>query len=152
MSVRGRGTQLEVARIQSEINRLFETLLRLRGGEQAATGSWTPGVDVAETNEELIVEIDLPGLEPGSLRVTAENGNLSVEGIRLPPPARDLPGAEVLHDEREFGPFQLAVPLYVAVNTHRAQSTLKAGVFRVVLPKVPNRRGAPVTIPVPHEE
>ncbi|MDQ7088530.1 MAG: hypothetical protein Q9Q13_12060 [Acidobacteriota bacterium] len=55
--------QLEVARIQSEINRLFETLLRLRDGG-ASVGAWSPAVDVAETAEELRVEVELPGVEP----------------------------------------------------------------------------------------
>lgn len=146
MTVKGRGTQLEVARIQSEINRLFETLLRLRGGDTGGDSRWTPGVDVAEADETLIVEVDLPGVAPDSLEVLAENGHLILRGRREPPEV--VIDDEVLHDEREYGPFWLSVPLSAPVNTHQARATLVQGVFRVVLPKVPNRRGAPVSIPV----
>jgi HSP20 family protein len=148
MSVKGRGTHLEVARIQSEINRLFETLLRLRGGEATPDSTWSPGADVAETELDLIVEIDLPGVPADSLHVYAESGSLVLKGRRDAHESAAIDDSEVLHDEREYGPFQLIVPLYAAVNTHKAQATLNQGVFRAVLPKVPNRRGTPVAIPV----
>jgi HSP20 family protein len=149
MTVKGRGTQLEVARIQSEINRLFETLLRLRGGDAGtAEPGWSPGVDVAESDENLIVEVDLPGVDPRSVEVMAENGHLNLQGRREPPVEADPEHSEVLHDERDTGGFQLSIPLYAAVNTHKAIATFQLGVFRVILPKVPNRRGAPVAIAV----
>ncbi len=148
MSVKGRGTHLEVARIQSEINRLFETLLRLRGGEATPNSTWSPGADVAETELDLIVEIDLPGVAARTLEVHAESGNLILKGRREAHEPALIDDSEVLHDEREYGPFHLIVPLYAAVNTHKAHATLSQGVFRAVLPKVPNRRGAPVAIPV----
>ncbi|MDQ7008197.1 MAG: Hsp20/alpha crystallin family protein [Acidobacteriota bacterium] len=139
--------QLEVARIQSEINRLFETLLRLRDGG-ASVGAWSPAVDVAETAEELRVEVELPGVEPSSLKVSARGGRLLVQGDRPSSQLRKIPGAHVLHDEREYGPFEVEIPLATAVNTHRAKADLARGVLRIQLPKVPNRRGEAVSIAI----
>ncbi|MBP7148931.1 MAG: Hsp20/alpha crystallin family protein [Acidobacteria bacterium] len=143
---KGRSAQLEVARIQSEINRLFETLLRLRDG--GVGGTWSPGVDVAESATHLVVEADLPGVDPDSLQVEAQGGTLILRGERRPGEARLSDGAEVLHDEREFGRFERSVLLTAPVNTHSARAVLDRGVLKIELPKVPNRRGQAVTIDI----
>lgn len=137
---KGKGAQLEVARIQSEINRLFESLLRLRDGADEG-GRFSPPVDMMESRTHLVIEADLPGVDPGSIEVLAEGGNLVLSGERVPSGARVVRGAEVLHDEREYGRFRVAVPLATAVNTHQAKARLAGGVLRVEMPKVPNRRG-----------
>ncbi len=147
MKQRGAGAQLEVARIQSEINRLFETLIMLRDGG-ASSGSWLPGVDVAESEDSLIVEVELPGVDPQSVTVHAQSGELMIRGVREPGAARRQRGSEVLHDEREYGPFEQRIPLSVAVNTHKASARVHLGVLVVELPKVPNRRGEAVPIAV----
>ncbi|GAB4226420.1 MAG: Hsp20/alpha crystallin family protein [Acidobacteriota bacterium] len=147
--MRSRSLHLEVARIQSEINRLFELLGRLRAGEiPAGDGEWSPPVDVAESETELLVEIELPGVDPDQLTLTTESGQLVVRGMREASAARLEPGASVLHDERGAGRFERAIPLSVAVNPHKAEAVLERGVLAVRLPRVPNRRGAPVAIPV----
>lgn len=147
MKQKKQAAQLEVARIQSEINRLFETLIRLRDGS-AASGTWAPGTDVAESAEFLRVEAELPGADPASLEVFAQGGKLVVRGNRPSSQLCRLPGAHVLHDEREYGPFQLEIPVTTAVNTHRAEASLARGVLRIQLPKVANRRGEAIPIPV----
>ncbi len=141
------GTQLEVARIQSEINRLFETLIRLRDGG-AANGTWSPGVDVAETAEELMIDVELPGVTPESLELCAQSGYLVIKGDRPSSGLAEQEGADLLHGEREYGPFEQRVPLNTAVNTHRAVASFERGVLCVRLPKVPNRRGEAVPITV----
>ena len=137
---KGKGAQLEVARIQSEINRLFETLQRLRNGG-TEEGTWTPAVDMMESPSHLVIEAEVPGVEPATVEVVAEGGNLVLTGERRPPDARAGNGLEILHDEREYGRFLVAVPLATAVNTHEARATLTQGLLRIELPKVPNRRG-----------
>lgn len=146
MTRKTRGAQLEVARIQSEINRLFETLLRLREGDEAV-GAWGPAVDMSETETHVVIEAELPGVDPDSLEISAENGNLCLRGERRPGPARARERVSVLHDEREFGAFERLVPLSTAVNPRDAKALLENGVLRLVLPRVPNRRGQAVVIP-----
>ncbi len=148
MKHRKAGTQLEVARIQSEINRLFDTLVRLRDGGGASASAWTPMVDVAETGESLMVEVELPGVDYTSLRVHAQSGHLLVTGSRPPTGLAKEKGAQVLHDEREYGPFEQKILLGTAVNTHKAEARMEHGVLYVQLPKVPNRRGESVPIQI----
>lgn len=145
--VRTTGLHLEVARIQSEINRLFEHLLRLRDGETSSEG-WTPGVDVAETDEHLLVEAEVPGVDASTLEAFTQGGNLVLRGERPLIPLRDEPDTEVLLDERGFGRFERVVPLSSSVNPHKAEAWVERGVLRVRLPRVKNRRGEPVPIAI----
>jgi HSP20 family protein len=139
------GPFLEVARIQSEINRLFDNLLDLRqpGGEQ---GAWIPNVDILETENELIVSAELPGVEPGDLVVSVNGGNLTLAGSKGGP---EITARDGFHQaERTFGAFRRVIHLGAPVNTRQAEALLADGLLRIRFPKVPNRRGEDVPIEV----
>jgi HSP20 family protein len=140
------GPLLEAARIQSEINRLFDNLLDL-GSAGKDGGSWIPNIDMSETEDSLVVKVDLPGVEISDLRLSVHGGNVIIEGQK----ARPAPSGEALQmvaSERAFGAFRRVVHLTAPVNTHRAEATMAEGLLRIRFPKVPNRRGEQVRIEV----
>ena len=60
------GPYLEVARIQSEMNKLFNALLEMReAGGESSVNSWIPSVDVIQNSDGLVVRCDLPGVPLG---------------------------------------------------------------------------------------
>jgi HSP20 family protein len=137
------GPLLEVARIQSEINRLFDNLLDLRG-EGEGRGAWNPNADVTETDTSLVVRVELPGVAPEDLKVTVNGNNLVLSGEKKapgPPERRSFQQAE-----RSFGPFRRVIQLGVPVNTRQAEAVLADGLLRINFPKVANRRGEDVPI------
>lgn len=141
----GLGSMLEVARIQSEINRLFDNLLDLdEGGKES--GSWIPMSDIVETDEVLVVTVELPGVVAADLVVTTHGGDLILKGEKRRP---TLPGpARFQAAERAYGRFRRVIHLGVPVNTHKAEAVLVDGNLRIRFPKVPNRRGEEVAIEV----
>jgi HSP20 family protein len=134
-----------MARIQSEINRLFDNLIDL-GGEDRGEGAWIPNADVIETESTVLLQVDLPGVAPEHLSVSVLGGNVILRGEK----ARPAPGAgaEVHVAERAYGGFRRVIQLGVPVNTRLAQAVLRNGLLRVQFPKVPNRRGEEVPIEV----
>ncbi len=142
------GSMLEVARIQSEINRLFDNLLDL-GADSSGGRNWTPNADILEDAGRLVVKIELPGVRAEDLSLSVHNGNVRVEGEKKRP---ELPGpAKYDLAERGFGSFRRVIQLGVPVNTRLAEATLKNGLLRICFPKVPNRRGEAVSIEVASE-
>ena len=140
------GAMLEVARIQSEINRLFENLLDLGEGDQESGGAWIPNVDVVEGEETLVVKVELPGVDPADVSLAANGDQIILRGEKRRP---DLPeGGRYQITERAFGRFRRVIQLGVPVNTHRAEAVLQDGLLRIRFPKVPNRRGEEVAIEV----
>jgi HSP20 family protein len=142
---KGLGSMLEAARIQSEINRLFDNLLTLDAGG-TESGTWIPMADIVETEDALMVTVELPGVAPANLRVTTHGGDLILKGEKSRPPAH---GPSRFHvAERGYGAFRRVIHLGVPVNTHKAEAVLSDGNLRIRFPKVPNRRGEEVAIPV----
>jgi HSP20 family protein len=141
------GSMLEIARIQSEINRLFENLLELKQPGDAAEQSWMPTVDILDGPETLTVLVELPGVGIEDLELLADGGNIVIRGEKKPF-ARPGEPMQFHCMERAHGRFQRIVNLNYPVNTHRASAELKNGLLRIVFPKVPNRRGGAVAIPV----
>ena len=133
------GPWLEAARIQSEINRLFDNLLDL-GEPNQETGSWIPNTDVSETEDSLVVKVELPGVALEDLRLSVHGGHVILQGEKKRNGASE--------GERAFGLFRRAIHLTAPVNTHRAEASLVDGLLRIRFPKVANRRGEEVRIEV----
>ena len=142
------GPLLEVARIQSEINRLFDNLLDL-GNEDKEGGAWIPNADILETAEDLLLKVELPGVNPEKLSLSVLGGNLIIRGVKGRPPLNVK--AEFHVAERSFGRFRRVINLGVPVNTRQAKAVLNNGLLRIRFPKVPNRRGEEVPIEVQAE-
>src|SRR5262245_16142532 len=106
----GIGSMLEVARIQSEINRLFDNLLTLDGATNEG-GSWNPIADIVEGDEALVVTVELPGVAPENLLVTTHGGDVIVSGEKARPAHEDAPRAQV--SERSYGRFRRVIHLGV---------------------------------------
>src|SRR5262245_4912363 len=128
---KGFGPMLEIARIQSEINRIFDNLLSVDAAGKEG-GSWIPMVDIHETDDSLVVSVELPGVAPGNVAVTTHGGDVILKGEK-PRAAVDGP-ARFLVAERAFGRFRRVIHLGVPVNTHRAQAVLSGGTLRLVFP------------------
>lgn len=141
------GSMLEIARIQSEINRLFENLLELKQPGDETGHSWMPNMDIIDGAESLTVLVELPGVAAEDLELQADGGDIVIRGEKKQTFAS---GDETRFHclERGYGRFQRVVSLNYPVNTHRAVAELRSGVLRLVFPKVPNRRGGAVSIPV----
>lgn len=139
------GSMLEVARIQSEINRLFENLLHL-DNEQSGGAQWTPNADIVDTGSHLIVEVELPGVPVEGLSVTVNSGNITIRGSK-PQPDHTAALREP-RQERRYGTFHRTMQLGLPVNTRQATAELRHGLLKIHFPKVPNRRGEDVTIKV----
>lgn len=137
------GPLMEVARIQSEINRLFDNLLDL-GADEDRGGAWIPNADILETEESVIVKIELPGVDADRLALSVHGGNVVIEGRK----ERENEAESFQIAERACGPFRRMIHLGVPVNTRQASAVLKNGLLRISFPKVPNRRGEAVPIEV----
>jgi len=144
---RGAGSPLHI--LQSELNRLLEDYLqpaRYGAAEPPPTDidpqAWSPAVDVYETNEEMIVVVEVPGVNPASIDLAVTGNVLSVRGSKEPPA---LPDSVPHLRERRFGAFhrQISVP---DVDFDKAQAEAHDGVLLIRIPK--RSAAKPRTIPI----
>ncbi len=139
------GPFFELNRIQNEINRLFEHLSEFPEGGDPAT-AWSPDVDVYESGNDLVLRFELPGVEPSSVRLSVNGNSLILTGDK--PRTEPAPGAKFHCLERGFGTFRRVIRLGTPINTHQARTEYRDGLLTVTFPKVPNRRGEEVAIPI----
>ncbi|MBI4160941.1 MAG: Hsp20/alpha crystallin family protein [Acidobacteria bacterium] len=140
------GPLLEMTRIQSEINKLFDHLADLKRSEAGAAEGWTPNVDVFETAGEWIARFELPGVDPDGVHLTVDGNQLILSGEKARP--EPDPAARFHCVEREFGRFRRQIPIGSPVNPKGARAEFRDGLLEVVFPKVENRRGGELRIPV----
>jgi HSP20 family protein len=142
-----------VARIFLERRDLGEEarrLLDLLAGERGAGGfaaECAPPVDVVETANSVEIVVDLPGVVVDDVQVAFGRGVVVIGGRKLPPGC-EHPEAAFHLAERSFGTFARAVRLNGAFDAGRATATLTAGELRIVLPRIEERRGRELRIPV----
>src|SRR5678815_323292 len=71
----------DLTALQSQMNRLFESSL-YGWPSESDTRTWMPPADIHETDNELVVTADLPGIDVQSIDVRVENNVLSIAGER----------------------------------------------------------------------
>jgi HSP20 family protein len=93
--------------------------------------TYTPRCDIYETDEELVLCADLPGVEPEDVNVRFENGQLEMYGRCTPRQA----GVNYWAWEYGIGDFYRAFSIGEAINSDKIAAELKNGVLTVHLPK-----------------
>jgi len=138
--------------LQSELNRLMEEYWnpnRLGPAQpppiDLEQSGWSPAIDVFETPDELVVLVELPGVEPSSIDLSVTGNVLNVRGVKAAEGPTE--GHRPLQ-EREFGSFHRQIALSTDVNFEASQAEVKLGVLKVRLPKQAAARSR--TIPVQH--
>jgi len=123
----------EMSLLQNHMNRLFDTALQAWPGESNGTTSWIPAADIYESDNELVVNLDLPGIDPKAVDVRVENNVLSIRGERQ---FDEKQNKENFHRvERPYGPFARSFSLATAVDPDKIRADFKAGVLSITLPK-----------------
>src|SRR6059036_2265783 len=134
--------------IQNEMNRLFDRFL----GRQPATATgpdrqtWVPIVDMHETNDDLILDFEIPGVREKDISLSITGDLLTVRGERQF--RQELKDDHTYHIERAYGKFERAVQLPMPVQAGRVTATFRDGVLEVRLPKAEEVRPKEIKIDV----
>lgn len=99
-----------------------------------------PPVNISETEGEIIVTSEIPGMDTGDIELTLNEKSLVIRG------AKKNEVGNYYRQERPTGSFQRIVNLNVPVQTDGIKATMKDGLLRVVLPKA--RESHPLTISI----
>ena len=139
----------EVREFTAEVSRLFDELDQaFPGRRHLAPGSCSPPLDVIETESAVEIVVDLPGVAPDAVRVLIKAGVVLVAGEKVPPDPAERADATFHLVERSFGRFARAVRLTEAIDARRVRARVRFGELRVTVPKIVERRGQEIAVPV----
>ena len=126
----------EMSLLQNQMNRLFDTALHGWPSESngtTGTTSWIPAADIYESDSELVVNLDLPGVDPKMVDLRVENNVLTIRGERQ---FEEKQNKENYHRvERSYGAFARSFTLSTSVDPEKIRANYKAGVLSITLPK-----------------
>lgn len=95
---------------------------------------WCPALELNETDTELILKAELPGVEQRELQVHAEVETISIAGAHR---KEEQPKAkEIIPSQLHYGSLQCHVPLPAPINVKQVRAELVDGVLTVTMPKL----------------
>jgi HSP20 family protein len=124
----------DLARIQREVNRLFEDSSRTtRHSEPVSVRTWAPAVDIYEDHNEIVVKAELPGVKQEDIDIEITGETLTIKGDRK---FEDAERKEnYVRVERSYGPFQRSFTIGVPVQSDKVEASYRDGILSVRLPK-----------------
>lgn len=102
-------------------------------------------MDLCKIDDHYVLTADLPGVDPGSIDINVDNGNLTISAQRT---ARSDDSVQWLANERFFGRFRRQLSLGEGVDPDRISATYENGVLTVTIPMA--ERAKPRKIEVAH--
>jgi HSP20 family protein len=130
--------------LRREIDKLFEDTFGGATGDGGFT--WNPAVDVRETDNELRLDVEIPGITPNEVDVTAANGVLTIRGEKRTERKED-DNARYHVLERSYGAFMRSFQLPQGLDESKIEATCDNGILSIHIPKtaLPQPRRIQVT-------
>jgi HSP20 family protein len=120
--------------LHREVNRLFDDVFRGFGvpafGGFGRDGGW-PHVELSETDKDIRVTAELPGLDQKDVEISVEEGVLTLSGEKR----AEIEDKDRGYSERSYGRFERRIGLPLSVDREHADATFRNGVLTVTLPK-----------------
>lgn len=117
--------------LQQEIDRLFDGFTRnFTGGVPQAL---VPNMDVSETDKEIEITAELPGLEEKDVQLNVADNLLTIRGEKKN--MREEKDKDYRLVERSYGSFSRTIELPAGVNADAIKATISKGVLKVTVPK-----------------
>lgn len=120
-----------LATLRGEMDRLFDDFLGApwRRGE----GKSEPAIEVADTQEAVVVKMQVPGVKKEDIHVDVRDNALTLKGEMKEEEKKEE--QSYYRQEFRYGAFSRTIPLPVAVQADKAAAQLKDGVLTVTVPK-----------------
>lgn len=103
------------------------------GAEQDVSKVFAPQVDIYETDNDIFILADMPGVDENSVDVTLEKNVLSISGAVEAPQSE---GYNLAYAEFETGSYKRSFTLSNSIDRENIQATVKDGVLNVTLPRL----------------
>ena len=124
----------DMVTLREKMNRMFEDVFSGRSENKELTaGTWAPAVDIFETENELVMTAEIPGIEEKDVEIKIEDNTLSIRGERKF--EKETKEENYHRLERSYGSFYRAFTLPSSVDPERIQAEQENGVLKISMPK-----------------
>jgi HSP20 family protein len=129
-----------LATLRNEMDRLFDSFIRepfgmldwpaFMGGDK-----WWPAIDVVESDKDVTIQAEVPGIDPKEIDVTVTGDQLIISGEKKESSEKKDKG--FYHSEARYGAFRRVIPLPPGVDSERVDANYANGVLTLKIQKTP---------------
>jgi len=125
----------DTEKTRTEMDRFWDTFLfgRPKTSWPAEEEEWQPAIDVAETESELVVTVEIPGMDSKDIDVSLSEETLFIKGEKKQEAEEKEANYRLI--ERNYGTFARSIRLPAKVQSDKISASYNNGVLTVVLPK-----------------
>jgi len=122
--------------VEQEVRRLFQELVHQPWGASGPhrEAGWQPRCDMVETDEAIVVDVELPGVKREDVRLEVEGDILRITGERRATAQRQ--GRNYHYLEQQYGRFERWLRLPRSVDRHAIRAEFDSGILSITLPKL----------------
>jgi len=138
----------EIEEIRKEMDRLFEEFLSpvRRRKTVTAEGFISPNVDIFEKGNELVIQVEIPGVDKQDIDLTITDDRLIIKGeIKKP---EGISEEDYILNERNYGPFSRTINLPADVDKSSVKANLKNGLLEIVILRKEEAKPREIKIPL----
>jgi HSP20 family protein len=133
--------------LRKEMDRIFQEFFgKTYLPEKWENIEWAPAVDVSETEDSVIVKVDVPGVKPEDMEISLVDNVLVIKGEKKR--EEEEKKENFYRMERYYGSFMRAIQLPCEVEEDKVEANYKDGVLKIVLPKKPEEKKKVIKINV----
>jgi HSP20 family protein len=133
-------------KIEAEINRIAAEVFFQKREIFGLDEIWVPCVDISEKKDEILVEIEVPGVGQKDINILLHNNRLEISGVKKEKLSTGR--KKFLRLEREYGHFRRYIFFPSIVIPDKAKASLQNGVLRIVLKKFKREREKEVVVKI----
>jgi HSP20 family protein len=131
--------------LQREVDRLFEDFMRGAATLPASGAGLVPSIDISESDNEIEITAELPGLERKEVEISLEDNVLTIRGEKKVEmqsgngkQGKEGDNKNRRVTERMYGAFYRVIELPPGIDPSKVQATMSKGVLKVTVPKPPH--------------
>ena len=138
------------ADLREEIDNLFDNFFgRGKAGEiegWRGVSLRSPAVDMEETDNEVIVKAEMPGLDPKDFQISLTENTLTIKGEKKEEQEEKKRNYHMV--ERRYGSFYRSIPLPCPINSDKVEAKYKKGILEITFPKAEPVKAKQITVNV----
>ena len=124
----------EIDRFRGEIDRMFDDFFTQSSFDRSVKrGDWVPAIDLSETSKEIVVHVEVPGIDAEDIDISLNGRVLTIKGERKQ--EQEEKEKNYHRIERRYGSFFRSFELPVDVDADKVKANYKDGVLELNLPK-----------------
>jgi len=124
----------EVSRLRREMDDLFNRIFGETSLSKIGFGKWQPLVDISETDTDVIVKAELPGIDAKEVDVSITGDRLTIKGEKLQ--EKEEKEENRYRSERYYGAYERVIDLPAGIEEDKTIATFDKGILTITLPKV----------------